>query len=759
MWVTTAQRVGPVAGRELVEPRAHAGEDPCRRLAPGRRRRPIRHRPRHRTRAARARPVHSPQSCSASRGSTTGATAPRIRAVSTARPSGLTAQPSRPPAASAAEIRGEPPPRRLLGALGRQRRVGLAEHAPLGVPRRRRVTDQRDVDRAHGRPSIASPAARRCSNVSRVRSVATKRRAAVPIVRRRAGSSSSRATPAAKASGVGRGEERAVRRDHRIGPGPRARDDRQRRRRRPGGRRRGSGRGRRRGRRRDRRPAGSRARVIRGTPRGPGAGRRAPPRPPAAPARPRRRPGATAGSGAAAWRRRERLGQHPIRRRASSPRAWRRRRGSRARRRRRSARARATRQAARRSAVASKRARSTAGGRSRIRSAAKRGPRCAAMRGRSRGLIRKMRSARPDREPRGADPRPERRPAALRREVGVDEDVRDVERRRDGRADEVRGAVVALVGDPRPRPPRGLPPAIPGDQPRGGERGDALDARGVRRVERAPVGEEPARQVRREAEAPERGHQETPELAVAGGLRLVRVLDGRVEGERRHDGTPGATAAAAGASAARGRVARRSRWIRSAPASRSQPSATRAMPAAPIRCRASGSRARRSIAAANAPASPGGTSRPWTPVAHQLGDRRGARGDDRQSLGERLDDDVRQAVAVAVGRDLGREEEEIARPVLRPDRGLIECARPDDPVRQAERLDTGAEGGLEGPVADHGEPDLGPHPRHGLEEGRVPLLGLEAADGQEPHRVARVGAVASRPERRRGAKSWRSSPW
>ena len=64
------------------------------------------------------------------------------------------------------------------------------------------------------------------------------------------------------------------------------------------------------------------------------------------------------------------------------------------------------------------------------------------------------------------------------------------------------------------------------------------------------------------------------------------------------------------------------------------------------------------------------------PVAHQLGDRRGARGDDRQSLGERLDDDVRQAVTVAVGRDLGGEEEEIARPVLRPDRRLIEWRPP-----------------------------------------------------------------------------------
>ena len=137
------------------------------------------------------------------------------------------------------------------------------------------------------------------------------------------------------------------------------------------------------------------------------------------------------------------------------------------------------------------------------------------------------------------------------------------------------------------------------------------------------------------------------------------------------------------------------------------------------------------------------------PVHHELGDGRLTRGDDRHTLGERLDQDVGQPVAVAVGGDLGREEEKVARSVLSADGGLIERPGPGDAARQAEGLDAGAEGGLEGAVAHDREPDRGLDTSDGIEQGRVSLLRLEAADDQQLDRIVGVGAVASRPEGRR----------
>ena len=93
------------------------------------------------------------------------------------------------------------------------------------------------------------------------------------------------------------------------------------------------------------------------------------------------------------------------------------------------------------------------------------------------------------------------------------------------------------------------------------------------------------------------------------------------------------------------------------------------------------------------------------PVDDQLRDRRRVRGDHRQALGERLDHGVGQAVAVAVRGDLGGQEEEVARPVQGADRRLAERPGPGDPVREAEGLGAGAQSGLEGPIAHHGEPD------------------------------------------------------
>jgi hypothetical protein len=63
-------------------------------------------------------------------------------------------------------------------------------------------------------------------------------------------------------------------------------------------------------------------------------------------------------------------------------------------------------------------------------------------------------------------------------------------------------------------------------------------------------------------------------------------------------------------------------------------------------------------------------------VEHDLGNGRGARGHDRQALGQGLDHDVRQPVAVAVGRDLGGEDEEVARAIVSAHRRLIEGPPP-----------------------------------------------------------------------------------
>ena len=366
MWVTAAQVSGPSpaassSSHARTRARTCAGDSPPSGV--------VSHPPA--PTAARARPVHSPQSCSASRGSTQGATAPRIRAVSTGPPQRADGPAELTARREAAEVRGQPPARRARRPVGRERRVRLTEHAPLGVPRRRGVTDQRDVDRAHGRPRSASPAARRSSKAARVRSVAMKRRAAAPIVLRRAGSSSSRATPRREGIGRGRGEERPARRDHRD----QARAPRTPRRasppRRPAGRRRGSVRGTRRGPRREYavgRISGSRAPRTR---RGRTARRRgARPRPVA---RGHRRP-RRAASGRARVRGREGIRRGSGTARASSPRAWRRPPGSRGPRAPLKRRAIAARQAGGFSALASKRAASTAGGRSRIRSAAKRRP-------------------------------------------------------------------------------------------------------------------------------------------------------------------------------------------------------------------------------------------------------------------------------------------------------------------------------------------------------------------------------------------------
>ena len=256
--------------------------------------------------------------------------------------------------------------------------------------------------------------------------------------------------------------------------------------------------------------------------------------------------------------------------------------------------------------------------------------------------------------------------------------------------------------------------------------------------------------MRRAPESPERGHQQATQLAIAGGLRLIRMLDGRVEGHGGHDGTLGTTSARAraGAAASERRAEELAEPVRPGveiPAHGDARDAGDAHPmpeAGVLGQRLDRRRERASVPGRDEPA--------VDAVDDELGDRRRPRGDHGQSLGERLDHDVRQPVPVAIRGDLGGEHEEITGPVLRPDRGLVERAGPEHAIREAEGLGAGAERRFERPVSDDGEPDRAPDAGHGLQQGRVPLLRLEAAHRQEPHRVGRIAAVAWRADARRG---------
>ena len=199
-------RVGPARSARGSSSHARtAHEDRRRRLAARRRRVPPGDGPsRRRPRSARARstrPSPAPRGAAPPPGRDRAEDAARSRL---ARPSGLTAQPRLLlRSASARRSAGNRQRAARAAPSGESGGSALTEHAALGVPRRRRVTDQRDVDGAHGKPSIASPAARRWSE-RRERAVRS-RRSAGP---RHPSCSEGRGRPAAgrrrsaKASGV-----------------------------------------------------------------------------------------------------------------------------------------------------------------------------------------------------------------------------------------------------------------------------------------------------------------------------------------------------------------------------------------------------------------------------------------------------------------------------------------------------------------------------------------------------------------------------
>ena len=149
------------------------------------------------------------------------------------------------------------------------------------------------------------------------------------------------------------------------------------------------------------------------------------------------------------------------------------------------------------------------------------------------------------------------------------------------------------------------------------------------------------------------------------------------------------------------------------------------------------------------------------PVVDQLRHRRHPAGDDRELRCACFEQDVGQAVAIAIRRDPARQHEQI-RPAIGIEHLILrQGATPHDPVGEAEARRRAGE-----PLAERAAADVLVAPVHvrrqhrqRLEQDLDALLRHEAGDAEQAHRSRRVAghrapAPASAPE-----SAAASSPW
>ena len=142
-------------------------------------------------------------------------------------------------------------------------------------------------------------------------------------------------------------------------------------------------------------------------------------------------------------------------------------------------------------------------------------------------------------------------------------------------------------------------------------------------------------------------------------------------------------------------------------------------------------------------------------VRDQLGDRGDPAGDRRQLHRARLEQHVRQAVAIAVGGDPARQHEQVGAAIARQHLIVRQRAAPADPSGDAERRRPGLERRAQRPAADMLVAPVQPGRQRGERRQQPfdPLLRHQPGDPQQPHRPRRIAAVGPRrPARRRKAR-------